>query len=205
VTYKRLAYLLAFIGLLPILSCNGRTSQTESDNSVPSPNVIGTRTSIPNLRAVTGSDLSHLARASRGKGTIFNIWATWCGSCKGEMPIMSQVARTYASRGLNVVLVSVDEPEDQTRLTKIALDLGFAPPTWVAMQPLSAFKWAIDQKWKGNIPITLLYDVQGKRRFFWDGPVETAELVPVVEDFLAGKPVQGEKHFELSAGITDPH
>jgi peroxiredoxin len=118
---------------------------------------------------------------------------------------MSQVAKTYASRGLNVVLVSVDEPEEHTRLTKITSEHGFAPPAWVAEQPLSAFKWAIDQNWKGNIPITLLYDEQGKRRYFWDGPVESSELVPVIEDFLAGKAVQGEKHFELSAGITDPH
>jgi thiol-disulfide isomerase/thioredoxin len=192
------------LGLLLISSCN-RTSPADPDNVIPSPSVIGTRTNIPNVRAVKGSELGHLARASRGKGTLFNIWATWCGSCKGEMPIMSQIAKTYASRGLNVILVSVDEPEDQARLTKTTSDLGFLPPTWVATQPLSAFKWEIDKNWKGNIPITLLYDVQGKRRYLWDGPVESSELLPVIEDFLAGKAVQGEKHFELSAGITDPH
>ncbi len=172
---------------------------------IPSPSVIGTRTNIANVRAVKGSELGHLARAWRGKGTIFNIWATWCGSCKGEMPIMSHMAKAYASRGLNVVLVSVDVPEEQPRLEKITSDLGFVSPTWVAALPLSAFKWEINQNWKGNIPITLLYDAQGKRRYFWDGPVEQGDLSPIIEDFLAGKAVQGEKHFELSAGITDPH
>jgi hypothetical protein len=117
--------------------------------------------------------------------------------------MLRQLEQDYASKNLSVVLVSVDEPEDQSRLPQFAFDLGFRPPTWVAARPLSEFKWAISQNWKGNIPITLLFDAQGKRRFFWDGPVEANELRPVLDDFLAGKAVQGEKHFALAPGTTD--
>ena len=106
-TRRTLTVALAVLAPSLIPSC-GRTSSADPENVIPAQSAIGRRTDIPNLRAVKGSDLGHLARAWRGKGTLFNIWATWCGSCKGEMPIMSQVAKTYASRGLNVVLVSVD-------------------------------------------------------------------------------------------------
>jgi hypothetical protein len=57
------------------------------------------------------------------------------------------IASEYASKGLHVVVVSVDEPEDQRRLAAIISDFGFAPPVWVAARPLSEFKWAIAQNW----------------------------------------------------------
>ncbi len=117
--------------------------------------------------------------------------------------MLYHLANDYASKGLHVVLVSVNEPEDQPKLPAITSGFGFAPPVWVAVRPLSDFKWALAQNWKGNIPVTFLYDAQGRRRFFWDGPVEAQELRPVIEQFLSGHDVQGEKHFALSAGITD--
>lgn len=46
----------------------------------------------------------------RGTVVLLNIWATWCGPCRVEMPSIEQLHRTYAPRGLNVVAVSVDEP-----------------------------------------------------------------------------------------------
>ena len=186
-------------------SCNELSSRSGPDNVIPLPNAIGAPTAVPDLRSIKGSELGHLARASRGRGTLLNIWATWCGSCKGELPLLRQVAAQYAPKGLQVVLVSVNEPEDQKRLMATASDLGFSPPFWIAARPLNEFKWALAKNWKGNIPVTFLYDAQGQQRFFWDGPVEADELRPVIEDFLAGKAVQGEKHFELAPGLTDPN
>jgi hypothetical protein len=69
---------------------------------------------------------------------------------------------------------------------------------------LAPFKTAIAANWLGNIPITLLYDSQGKRRYFWNGPVTIAEVTTIVDGFLEGKAIDGEKHYSLSAGITDP-
>ena len=117
--------------------------------------------------------------------------------------MLHQLAGEYAPRGLHVVVVSVDESEDLPRLPAILAGYGFTPPVWVAARPLSDFKWALAQNWKGNIPVTFLYDASGKRRYFWDGPVEAEELRPVIEKFLSGHDVQGEKHFALSAGVTD--
>lgn len=114
------------------------------------------------------------------------------------------MAKEYASSGLHVVLVSVDEPEEHSRLAGLVSTQGFELPAWVAALPLSKFKWDLAKTWKGNIPVTFLYDYLGKRHFFWDGPVDAEDLRPITNDFLAGKPVDGEKHFALSAGITEP-
>lgn len=185
-----------------MLGCNGCKWSSEPDNILPAASALGSATTALNVRSIKGSELSHLARAMGGRGTIFNVWASWCESCKGELPIIHEFANEHASRGLRVVIVSVDEPEAYSRLPEVAARFGFSPPIWVASKPLGEFKRALAQNWKGNIPVTFLYDSRGNRRFFWDGPVEATELRPVVEDFLAGNNVQGEKHFELSAGAT---
>lgn len=46
----------------------------------------------------------------RGEVLLINIWATWCGPCRVEMPSIEQLHRTYSPRGLKVLAVSVDDP-----------------------------------------------------------------------------------------------
>lgn len=48
--------------------------------------------------------------ASRGKNVVLlNVWATWCGPCRFEIPELEKMHAKYASRGFQVVGVSVDE------------------------------------------------------------------------------------------------
>jgi hypothetical protein len=116
---------------------------------------------------------------------------------------MQQLATEYTSRGIQVVPLSVDEPEQMPELLGWIQSRGFAPPAWTASRPLDQFKAAVAMNWLGNIPVTLLYDAQGKRRFFWNGPIRAAEVTTILDGFLEGKPIDGEKHYALSAGATD--
>jgi len=186
-----------------ICACKNPGHQDEPENIIPPPREIGARTTNAQVRLLQGIEVGHLSRALRGKGTVVNVWATWCNSCKGELPAMQWLASHYGPSALNVALVSVDEPEAYDRLPAWLKTFGFGQPIWVAARPLGEFKWELAKSWKGNIPITLLFDNQGRRRFFWDGPVALAEITPILEDFLAGKVVDGERHYALSAGTTE--
>lgn len=46
----------------------------------------------------------------RGDVVLVNIWATWCGPCRVEMPSIQALHETYGPRGLKVVAVSIDSP-----------------------------------------------------------------------------------------------
>jgi thiol-disulfide isomerase/thioredoxin len=48
-----------------------------------------------------------------GKPLVINLWATWCGPCRIEMPQLNELAAAYRGRGLSIVGISVDDaPED---------------------------------------------------------------------------------------------
>ena len=47
--------------------------------------------------------------ARRDKVVLLNVWATWCGPCRYEIPELQALHDRYASRGFEVIGVSVDE------------------------------------------------------------------------------------------------
>jgi peroxiredoxin len=48
----------------------------------------------------------------RGQVVILNLWATWCGPCREEMPMFEELYRRYRSEGLTILAVSLDKNAD---------------------------------------------------------------------------------------------
>lgn len=45
----------------------------------------------------------------QGKVIILNLWATWCGPCRVEMPGLENLYRRFRSQGLEILAVSLDK------------------------------------------------------------------------------------------------
>jgi thiol-disulfide isomerase/thioredoxin len=48
----------------------------------------------------------------RGRAVLIDFWATWCGPCRAEAPIIDRVSRRWKERGIVVVGVDTDRPEE---------------------------------------------------------------------------------------------
>jgi thiol-disulfide isomerase/thioredoxin len=137
-------------------------------------------------------------RKSGRKGTLVNVWASWCGSCKRELPMLAQVASSLQTQGLSLMLVSADEPKARPQAAAFLAGLSPRPSAdaFVVDGPLASFKRALNPRWKGAIPSTFLYDADAQLRYFWPGPVLEHELTTIVNAFLAGRELQGPTYVE---------
>lgn len=60
----------------------------------------------------------------RGRVVLLNVWATWCGPCRVEMPSIQRLYADLAPRGLKVVAVSVDQPGAEALIRGFVREYG---------------------------------------------------------------------------------
>lgn len=56
----------------------------------------------------------------KGKIVVLNFWATWCVPCQHEMPMLSEIQRKYADKGVVVLGGSLDDASTQPRIQPFA-------------------------------------------------------------------------------------
>jgi thiol-disulfide isomerase/thioredoxin len=144
------------------------------------------------LEVVTAEALVAKLKASGRKGTLVNAWASFCGPCKREIPMLEGIAQKLRPRGVDVVLVSVDEPADRAKAEAFLKERNVGLTSYLAARPLGPFKQAMNPRWPGMLPASFLFDREGTLRYYWGGEAFENEVLPILEAFVAGKPLQGE-------------
>lgn len=95
----------------------------------------------------------------KGKYVYIDIWATWCGPCKKEIPFLKEVEKSYHNKNIEFVSISIDQIKDYEKWKKMVIgeDLGgiqlFADDAWNS-------KFIKDYSITG-IPRFILLDPQG--------------------------------------------
>jgi thiol-disulfide isomerase/thioredoxin len=98
----------------------------------------------------------------RGSITVINFWATWCGPCREELPLLSKISQEYSSKKVRFIAISADaDPDDRKNRAKIDLFLNqqkLAMEVW-----LGADLDMLDRLSLGNVlPATVILDEQGE-------------------------------------------
>ena len=114
---------------------------------------------------------------------VLNFWATWCKPCVKELPYFEQVGAMYKEKGVKVILVSLDFPEQLDHLRNFIEKKEIASEV-VFLDDGDANRWIplVDDSWSGAIPATIIYN--NKKRNFFEGSYTYDQLETEIKTFL---------------------
>jgi thiol-disulfide isomerase/thioredoxin len=181
------------ICLAAIAGCGGSTelpAPTPPAHTPQTPQPAPSQAETPKQAAVALKPLSlkqyeGLVEQHRGKVLLVDFWATWCGPCVELLPHTAELSEKLRERGLDVVTVSLDEPDGVEgaqrllakhpgRLDNYLLAESGADETWNAL--------AI----KRGLPHLKLYDRSGKLRRTLDSEgLKPATIDAAIEELLS--------------------
>ena len=97
-----------------------------------------------------------------GEVVILNFWATWCGPCRQEMPLLAEIYSKYRLAGL--VLLSINIDDDREEATEMARTLKVSYPVLY-----DAHKEVARAYEPSTMPVTILIDRAGAVRYISEG------------------------------------
>ena len=122
---------------------------------------------------------------SRGKWVFLHFWASWCGPCRREMPIIEKLKQQMTGKPIDIILINTAEDED----TIFSFLGGVAPSLHSYMDR----KGELTEQWAPRgLPTTFFIDPRGNRRYLALGgrPWDQEAYQDFIKQLLKEKPNQ---------------
>jgi len=94
----------------------------------------------------------------RGQVVMLNFWASWCGPCRKEMPLLDDMSKRYSAAGF--ILYGVNVEEDNTDAKKLIKELGVSFPILYDTESKASSLYNVDA-----MPTTVVIDKKGEIRY----------------------------------------
>ncbi|MFM9935614.1 MAG: TlpA family protein disulfide reductase [Novosphingobium sp.] len=147
--------------------------------------VIGEPTPPLQMTLIDGSKVT--LEQLRGQVVVLNFWATWCGPCKRELPLLDAYYEAQRQHGLRVFAVTTEGSVEVGQLKKLFAALHLTP-----IRGLKGHYAPINN----SIPTNYIIDRSGRLRFAQAGAFQlddlNRELVPLLKECPPADVVQPE-------------
>lgn len=100
---------------------------------------------------------------------VVNFWSTYCQPCIEEMPYLQSISKKYAINRVKLVFVSLDAKSFYPKKLKTFLKKHKITATCIWLNETNAdiFCPAVDKKWSGAIPATIIvHNKKGYKQFY---------------------------------------
>lgn len=113
-----------------------------SSNIVNYENIDGSKTSLTDLK---------------DKYVYIDVWATWCGPCRKEIPYLQKLEEKYHGKNIAFVSISLDEDKDKEKWKKMIAD-----------KKMGGIQLFADKNWESDF--VKAYRINSIPRFIFIGP-----------------------------------
>ncbi|MDP9337770.1 MAG: TlpA family protein disulfide reductase [Acidobacteriota bacterium] len=116
------------------------------------------------LELIDAQGYQKLVEQYRGKPLVVTFWATWCEPCRDEYPMLNQLAKEYAPKGLHVVGVNLDDDGDKILMRRFMARYKPVFPNFRKKKGGEAdFVQSVMPGWNGAIPASFFYAKDGRQ------------------------------------------
>ncbi|MFE0187289.1 TlpA family protein disulfide reductase [Streptomyces sp. NPDC058989] len=115
----------------------------------------------------------------RGKFVVLNVWASWCGPCRGEAPELQKIHDKWSKRGVQVLGMDNDTSADNGRAFQREYHLSY--PSLHDPSGKQLLKLPRGMVNAQSIPFTLIVDPQGKITTVKMGEVTERQIAPLLK------------------------
>lgn len=112
------------------------------------------------LKSTSGENLR--LSEQRGQVVLINFWASWCGPCRQEMPLLDDIQQKYSKLGFTVFGVNVDK--DPSKADKILKDIPVSFPVLYDSDGNVSRLFDVSA-----MPTTVIVDRDGNMRYLHKG------------------------------------
>ena len=142
------------------------------------------------VEMIDEAGIKDLLKNNTNKIRLINVWATWCGPCVTEFPEFVTINRMYAPRrDFEFISISADDPAKKERVLQFLKRAQASNKNYLfSVDDKYKLIEAIDPKWQGALPYTVLVEPGGKIVYGKQGPIDPAQMKKtIIEDQYMGR------------------
>ncbi len=117
----------------------------------------------------------------RGKLVLLNFWATRSADCREDLRAFNQVYKRWASQGLQLLAVNVEDSTESENLRAMARELQLSFPVLRGSDDVTGiynilYRYLFDRHRDVSLPTTFLIDAKGNIVKVYQGPINAGQV-----------------------------
>ncbi|MEM7585387.1 MAG: TlpA disulfide reductase family protein [Acidobacteriota bacterium] len=183
------ACVLPAVLLITLTACGGAAPEPPAELSAAE---VARTLPGPDFELLGLDGERHRLSAFRGRILLLNFWATWCLSCRDELPALERLHQTFADQGVAIVGIATDR-EGRPLVEPYVQEMGLSFPILLDPQEVSASLFG----GLTGYPSTFVLDTEGLIYSSYLGAQEEATFAEDLRYLLQAEPSEGA---EMPAG-----